>query len=154
MRNVHESARKGLEWPRGCGGSTWQHGGLAAVDEIRANAGHGQRASDPHDYRRLRNSRRSRHSEPYLTKSEVRLRRPKVTPQFDKQGVRRVHTTPEYAGSRSYSCGLKTTTTSRCFPATVRWVLQARTVAPLDNRTSARCPAASESRARDRNRLA
>src|ERR1017187_10745124 len=102
MRNAHESGRKGLEWPRGCGGSTWQHGGLAAVDEIRANAGHGQRASDPHDYRRLRNSRRSRHSEPYLTKSEVRLRRPKVTPQFDKQGVRRVHTTPEYAGSRWY----------------------------------------------------
>src|ERR1017187_7077889 len=100
MRNAHESGRKGLEWPRGCGGSTWQHGGLAAVDEIRANARHGQRASDPHDYRRLRNSRRSWHSEPYLTKSEVRRRRPKVTPQFDKQGVRRVHTTPEYAGSR------------------------------------------------------
>src|ERR1035437_6438663 len=44
--------------------------------------------------------KRSRHSEPYLTKSEVRLRPPKITRRVDKQGLRRVPASPEYAGSR------------------------------------------------------
>jgi hypothetical protein len=44
--------------------------------------------------------KRSRHSEPYLTKSEVRLRPPKIARRLDKQGLRRVPASPEYAGSR------------------------------------------------------
>ena len=46
--------------------------------------------------------KRSRHSEPYLTKSEVRLRPPKIARRLDKQGLRRVPASPEYAGSRLY----------------------------------------------------
>src|SRR5258708_40113900 len=45
---------------------------------------------------------RSRHSEPYLTKSEVRLRWLKITRRLDKQGLRRVPASPECAGSRYY----------------------------------------------------
>src|SRR5664280_1952650 len=47
--------------------------------------------------------KRSRHSEPYLTKSEVRLRPPKIARRLDKQGLRRVPASPEYAGSRYYA---------------------------------------------------
>src|SRR5258708_16915395 len=43
---------------------------------------------------------RSRHSEPYLTKSEVRLRWLKITRRLDNQGLRRVPASPECAGSR------------------------------------------------------
>src|ERR1035437_10194177 len=55
--------------------------------------------------------KRSRHSEPYLTKSEVRLRPPKITRRLDKQGLRRVPASPEYAGSRKkvYRCYLDET---------------------------------------------
>src|SRR5664279_3659692 len=51
--------------------------------------------------------KRSRHSEPYLTKSEVRLRPPKIARRLDKQGLRRVPASPEYAGSRCYAAGLR-----------------------------------------------
>src|SRR5207248_11108746 len=40
---------------------------------------------------------RSRHSEPYLTKSEVRLRSLKIARRLDKQGLRRVPASPECA---------------------------------------------------------
>src|SRR5437016_3562840 len=46
---------------------------------------------------------RSRHSEPYLTKSEVRLRSLKITRRLDKQGLRRDPASPECAGSRCYT---------------------------------------------------
>jgi len=45
----------------------------------------------------------SRHSKPYLTKSEVRLGPQKITRRLDKQGLRRVPARPECAGSKKYS---------------------------------------------------